>query len=612
MPQVELLSTGAADDEDLMGELARVINHAYALGEDGLWVEGTTRTSPAQVAELVRSGGMLVATLDGQVVGCGFVRPLDATTLDLGLISASPEHRGIGVGREIVRSAEALARARGVTTMQLELLVPQGWVHPQKDRLRAWYTRLGYETVRSAPFEEIATHSASQLATPCEFLVFRKALTDGPNRRRRSRSGQLRDALIWGMVLGAGAGAVLGHAIDGVGAGLGALIGAVVNAPTEALAVITRGPAAPSPLWRRILSSALLMALFGALLGLVYDAPLFVAVISGGLLGALGLRPLKVAIGLAVGAVVGALLQVLDESLAPALVAAAVTIAYRAIAAFAYRNRPLVRIMAEEVPASELRYVVPFEARSKYVGADYVEQLAKVRGGTFRRNPPDVGIIGSLESLEGPTFDPARVHPLIREFYEHTSRFRLSIVPEWRQWMKPGYEVFKRLVAEPLGQAAIPSNIEEAQRGMVSTIDTIDFEGDEVIDIRGWIRTFADSGKPIYVGIYTSFRHEDRGYVSVGFPIPSANFTATLLPRNVGEHDLLLTSRTDLPFPGHYLSSVDSERDALTVLKLLAFQEEIHVYVVDGELRTDHSFFLARQRFLTLHYEIERLAPQPR
>ena len=142
---------------------------------------------------------------------------------------------------------------------------------------------------------------------------------------------------------------------------------------------------------------------------------------------------------------------------------------------------------------------------------------------------------------------------------------------------------------------------------MVSTIDTIDLDDDEVIDIRGWIRTFADSRKPIYVGIYTSFRHEDRGYVSVGFPIPSANFTATLEPRNTGEHDLLLTSRSRLAFPGHYVSSVDSERDALTVLKLLSFEEEISVFVDGGELRTDHSFYLAGQRFLTLHYEIERL-----
>jgi hypothetical protein len=53
-------------------------------------------------------------------------------------------------------------------------------------------------------------------------------------------------------------------------------------------------------------------------------------------------------------------------------------------------------------------------------------------------------------------------------------------------------------------------------------------------------------------------------------------------------------------------------RDALTVIKLLAFEERIEVYVDDeGELRTDHSFSLAGQRFLTLHYEIVRLSESP-
>jgi hypothetical protein len=427
------------------------------------------------------------------------------------------------------------------------------------------------------------------------------------DRHRRGRPGRLLDALIWGVALGAAGGAVLGDAIGGAGAGAGALIGALLYAPAEAVTSLRRAPAEPKPIWQRIFGSALLMALFGWLLGLIYDAPLFIALVSGTLLGLLGLRALKVALGLLVGAVVGALFAAFAGGAGAALVSAAVAIVYRTIAAVAYRRRPLVRIMAEEVPAAELRYVVPFEARSAYVGADYVEQLAQVKGGTFRRNPPDVGILASLDSLDGPNFDASHVHPLIREFYEHTSRFRLSIVPEWRAWMKPAYTLFKRVVAEPLGQAAIPSNIEEAQRGMVSTIDTIDLDDDEVIDIRGWIRTFADSGRPIYVGIYTSFRHDGRGYVSVGFPIPSANFTATLEPHNADAHDLLLTSRSKLAFPGHYLSSVDSERDALTVVKLLSFQEQIHVYVDHGEMQTDHSFFLAGQRFLTLRYQIARL-----
>ena len=355
-----------------------------------------------------------------------------------------------------------------------------------------------------------------------------------PDRRRRSRSGRVLDAVIWGAALGAASGAVLGDAIDGVGAGLGALIGAALYAPAEVITSIRRGAAEVKPLWYRILSSALLMAAVRLAAGSDLRSRRAVAhrdhqrCVSSACSACARARPL---LGLLVGAVLGAVFQALDDGVEPALVAAAVTLTYRVIAAIAYRGRELVRVMAEEVPASELRYVVPFEARSRYVGGDYVEQLAKARGGTFRRNPPDVGILASLDSLEGPTFDPSRVHPLIREFYEHTSRFRLSIIPEWRRWMKPGYELFKLVVAEPLGQATIPSNIEEAQRGMVSTIDTITLDGDEEIDIRGWIRTFADSGKPIYVGIYTSFRHQDRGYVSVGFPIPSANFTATLLPQ---------------------------------------------------------------------------------
>jgi hypothetical protein len=47
-----------------------------------------------------------------------------------------------------------------------------------------------------------------------------------PDRRRRSRSGRILDALLWGAALGAASGAVLGDAIDGVGAGAGARVGA--------------------------------------------------------------------------------------------------------------------------------------------------------------------------------------------------------------------------------------------------------------------------------------------------------------------------------------------------------------------------------------------------
>src|SRR5262245_20491684 len=77
------------------------------------------------------------------------------------------------------------------------------------------------------------------------------------SRRRRSRSGQLLDAVIWGGVLGAAAGAVLGDATDGVGAVTGAVIGAVGYAFLQALATTQRRAGEPNPLWNRILGSAL-------------------------------------------------------------------------------------------------------------------------------------------------------------------------------------------------------------------------------------------------------------------------------------------------------------------------------------------------------------------
>ena len=176
MADVRLLGRDEAGDEVLVEELVRIINEAYAIGEAGLWLEGTTRTEPGEIAEAIRSGGMLAATHEDGLVGGAYVRPLEAGTADLGLVSAAPDQWGTGVGRELVRSAEELMRSNRVTTAQLELLVPKGWVHPEKERLRGWYTRLGYRVVRSAPFEQVAASLACRLATPCEFLIFRKRL----------------------------------------------------------------------------------------------------------------------------------------------------------------------------------------------------------------------------------------------------------------------------------------------------------------------------------------------------------------------------------------------------------------------------------------------------
>jgi hypothetical protein len=359
-----------------------------------------------------------------------------------------------------------------------------------------------------------------------------------------------------------------------------------------------------------VVMSGALAAPAGWLCGRLTKAgPVPVGLAAGSLAGALGLRPQKVALGPVAGAAVGAAWHLSGGPGAPpAAVAASAVVGYRALSAVLFRD-PQVSLLAERVRAEDLPFVVPLEARTRYVGTGYVRQLAAVLGGTYQADAADVGIVASLDDLAGPQFDPAEVDPLVREFYEHTTRFRLDIVPEWQLWVRPGYLLYRTLVARPLGQANVPMNQREALRGVRSRIDTITPDGTGLIGVRGWIRSFADTDEPVYVGIYTTYRHGGRGYVSVGFPVPQANFTATLLPLPRPGGGLVLTSRSELAHPGHYLTYVDPETRDLTTLAVPGFAEQLDVFTKDGELRAEHAFFLYGLPFLVLHYTIHRKHP---
>jgi hypothetical protein len=412
-------------------------------------------------------------------------------------------------------------------------------------------------------------------------------------------------------VIGGLAGACLAGHRGARAAGLGAVAGAAALAACEAVARARQRPGEVPALWARIATSAALAAPLGWAAGRVTGAgPTAVGAATGTLGGLLGIRPQKVLLGPLFGAAVGRGLAARGHPVPASMTAAITMAAYRVTSALVFRDAQ-VNLLAEQVRAEDLPFVVPRESRSRYVGTGYVRELAEVLGGHYVADAADVGIVASVSELAGPDMDPAGIDPQVREFYEHTTRFTLDIVPQWRLWVRPGYLLYRTVVARPLGQANVPMNQRETQRGVRSRIDTISAGDDGVVAIRGWIRSFADTGEPIYVGIYTTYRHAGRGYVSVGFPLPQASFTATLLPRSRPGGGLVLTSRSDLDQPGHYLAHTDPATQQLTVLAVRGFAEHLDVYVQDGELRAEHAFSVFGLPFLVLHYRIHRKPASP-
>jgi hypothetical protein len=408
----------------------------------------------------------------------------------------------------------------------------------------------------------------------------------------------------------AAVGGLAGAALSGRGwlkTVAGAALGAAALGTSEAVARSLQKPGEIPAVWQRIAFSAALAAPVGWLADRAFGlGPVPNGVTSGGVAGVLGLRPQKVVMGPLVGAAVGAALSRKNREPSGALVAATAVATQRTLSTVLFRDVQ-VSLLAEAVPAEDLPFVVPLPARGRYVGTGYVRELADVIGGTYVGGATDTGIVASLDDLARGDFDPAKVDPRIREFYEHTTRFTLDIEPEWRLWVRPGYLLYRTLVARPLGQASVPMNQREALRGMHSRIDTITPKEGGPVAVRGWIRSFADNDEPIYVGIYTTYRHEGRGYVSVGFPLPQASFTATLLPQLRDDGGLALTSMGVDDQIGHYLTYVDPETEKLTALAVQGFNEHLDVYVDgEGELRAEHAFWVFGFPFLVLHYRITR------
>ena len=417
-------------------------------------------------------------------------------------------------------------------------------------------------------------------------------------------------------LIGAAAGAALAGQRGPRAAAAGALAGAAGLAAAEAVARARQRPGEIPALWSRIITSGALAAPVGWAAGRLTGAgPVPVATVAGAIAGALGLRPQKVLLGPVAGAAIG--LGLAGLSLAagavrqvPGSVAAAAAVTgFRVLSALLFRD-PQLSLLAERVHPADVPFVVPLASQTRYVGTGYVRSLAEALGGTYTPDVEDIGIVASLDLLAGPSFDPAGTDPMVREFYEHTTRFALDIVPQWRLWVRPGYLLYRTLVADPLGQASVPMSQREAHHGVRSRIDTITGRPDGAETIRGWIRSAADTGKPIYVGIYTTYRHEDHGYVSVGFPLPQANFTATLAPSARPDGGLVLDSRSDLGQPGHYLTYIDPQTGELTTVGVRGFAERLEVYVEAGELRAEHAFWVFGLPFLVLHYRMHRKPPR--
>lgn len=241
------------------------------------------------------------------------------------------------------------------------------------------------------------------------------------------------------------------------------------------------------------------------------------------------------------------------------------------------------------------------------IGPKFYEGYRDEAGLTAVVNAPSSGLLADFGALAGPTFNPARIHPRVREFYERTVEFKLDAWSEWSPLAQPFACVLMETVSRRIDQLNLPVQPLDTSRGMTSDVIQLIDPQTRAPRHALWLRRIAATGDVIYAGFYgiTTPPQATGPCVKVVFPLPYGSATVILWPEAREDGSLVLHSNgKGFGDAGFYrvLQTGEGER---RVRCIRAMKESIHVYVdTEGTLRTDHTFRFFRHRMLHLHYKI--------
>ncbi len=246
-------------------------------------------------------------------------------------------------------------------------------------------------------------------------------------------------------------------------------------------------------------------------------------------------------------------------------------------------------------------------SRSPRVSTEWLEAEAARHGGALGSDDPRAGLLPSMSVLDGPGFDADRLHPDVRDFYEHTALWRMEVWTGWSPFFLPAGELVSRLWGRRVEQLALPMRPLDVARGMDSRVTPIrDRRNTQVA--AAWTRTLPGNGRPVFSGAYSArtLPGADRPSVHVAFPLESGNVQVFLRPSVVGDGGLLLESPSGrFGEAGAYVVVRDAGAGAHAAR--VPLHETFHMYVDDhGVLRTDHEVRLWGAAALRLHYKLER------
>jgi len=171
------LRIATPQDESHVAFLVQMINEVYQASEGNIWIDNHNRISKERLLEVIKANELLLAVNKNQIYGCIHLEKMNTTHYKFKMLVTNSQFKRQGIGSMLVNYAEQQAVIYGAKTMQLELLVPTDFIHPDKVFLDNWYTKIGYKNTSEHDVDYVHQGISQFLKVDCIAKVYEKKIT---------------------------------------------------------------------------------------------------------------------------------------------------------------------------------------------------------------------------------------------------------------------------------------------------------------------------------------------------------------------------------------------------------------------------------------------------
>jgi GNAT superfamily N-acetyltransferase len=159
---------------DQFDRLHEIITHAYAETEKAMWGDDYVRIDRKDLERCIDRDEVLVALIEGRVVGGVRFFHLRDNTWSFSLLATDFNELEKGIGKALVLRAEEIVQSKGADSLKVEILRPENQKIEAKERIAAWYQRMDYHLVKQIPLGELYPEKVEQISTPSIFDCYLK------------------------------------------------------------------------------------------------------------------------------------------------------------------------------------------------------------------------------------------------------------------------------------------------------------------------------------------------------------------------------------------------------------------------------------------------------